>query len=101
VKAVRRAIASGRPKNVITFTFSSLRRRKCFGSLPACFAHTRTKDRGDEHVTTRIAIVTASIVAAIGASAVAVKALHVPDPSIYVLLAAGVVALVMLRRRTS
>jgi len=52
-------------------------------------------------VTTRIAIVTASIVAAIGASAVAVNALHVPDPSIYVLLAAGVVALVMLRRRTS
>jgi hypothetical protein len=52
-------------------------------------------------VITRIAIVTASIVAAIGASAVAVNVLHVPDPSIYVLLAAGVVALVMLRRRTS
>jgi hypothetical protein len=52
-------------------------------------------------VTIRIAIVTASIITAIGASAVAVKVLHVPDPSIYVLLAAGVVALVMLRRRTS
>ena len=50
---------------------------------------------------TRIAIVIASIFAAAGASAVALGALHVPDPSIYVLLSAGIVALVMLRRRTS
>jgi PEP-CTERM motif len=45
--------------------------------------------------------VTASIFAAAGASAVAVNVLQVPDPSIYVLLAAGVAALVMLRRRSS
>ncbi len=49
---------------------------------------------------TRIAIVMALTFATIGASAVAIGALKVPDPSIYVLLTAGVLALVMLRRRT-
>jgi len=52
-------------------------------------------------VFSRIAIGIALILAAAAGSVVAVNVLHVPDPSVYVLLAAGVVALVMLRRRTS
>ena len=50
---------------------------------------------------TRIVIVTALVSMAIAVSAVAMNVIRVPDPSIYVLLAAGVLALVMLRRRTS
>jgi hypothetical protein len=38
---------------------------------------------------------------AIAASMIAMHDIVVPDPSIYVLLAAGVLALIMLRRRTS
>ena len=50
---------------------------------------------------TRIVIVTSLIAMAIAASAFAMNVIRVPDPSIYVLVAAGVLALVMLRRRTS
>jgi len=50
-------------------------------------------------VTNRIVIMTALISMAVAASAVAVNILQVPDPSMYVLFAAGIVALVMLRRR--
>ena len=50
---------------------------------------------------TRTVIVTTLIAMAVAASAVAMNVIRVPDPSIYVLVAAGVLALVMLRRRTS
>lgn len=50
---------------------------------------------------TRIIIVTALVSMAIAASVIAMNDIRVPDPSIYVLLAAGVLALIMLRRRTS
>ncbi len=50
---------------------------------------------------TRIVIVTTLVSMAAAASAFALNVIRVPDPSIYVLLAAGVLALVMLRRRTS
>ena len=50
---------------------------------------------------TRIVIVTALVSMAIAASVLRWTYIRVPDPSIYVLLAAGVLALVMLRRRTS
>jgi MYXO-CTERM domain-containing protein len=52
-------------------------------------------------VFTRIVIVTTLVSMAAIASAVALHVFRVPDPSIYVLAAAGVLALVMLRRRTS
>jgi putative flippase GtrA len=68
-----------------------------FGSVHSCFAHTRKS--GDQDVTNRIVIMTALISMAVAASAVAVNILQVPDPSMYVLFAAGIVALVMLRRR--
>jgi len=74
------------------------------GALLTCRpfrAYQNKMSLGDQHVFSRIAIVTALVAAVAGAGAVAVDALHVPDPSIYVLLAAGIVALVMLRRRAS
>jgi MYXO-CTERM domain-containing protein len=50
---------------------------------------------------TRTLIATALVSVAIATSAVAVNVLQAPDPSLFVLLAAGVLALVLLRRRTS
>jgi len=52
-------------------------------------------------VFTRIVIVTTLVAMVVAASAVAMNVIRVPDPSSYVLVAAGVLALVMLRRRTS
>ena len=62
---------------------------------------TYQKNEEGKNVFTRIVIVTTLIAMAVAASAVAMNVIRVPDPSIYVLVAAGVLALVMLRRRTS
>jgi hypothetical protein len=49
----------------------------------------------------RTVIATSVLFAAFAASAAAITLLRAPDLSIYMLLGAGVLALVLLRRRTS
>lgn len=52
-------------------------------------------------VITRTVIAAVLVSMAVAASAVAVNILQVADPSVFVLLAASLLALVLLRRRTS
>ena len=49
----------------------------------------------------RSAVATGLMFTAVAASAAAVTVLEAPDPSIYALLGAGILALVALRRRAS
>lgn len=86
---------------MILFTFSSLRILGCFANLPPLSRIPEQQGESDVFTRTRIVIVTALVSVAIAASVIAVDDIRVPDPSIYVLLAAGVLALIMLRRRTS
>ena len=59
------------------------------------------KIQGMKDVVTRTVIAAVLVSMAVAASAVAVNILQVTDPSVFVLLAASLLALVLLRRRTS
>jgi len=84
--------------NCVYILATSRRAAVCYG---ARLLRAYQKKQGIKDVSARIVIMTALVSMAVAASAVAVNVLHVPDPSIYVLLAAGILALVMLRRRAA
>jgi len=61
----------------------------------------QNKTEGNQQVSGRVVVLVAVVFLAVAAVVIATGMVQLPDPSIYALLVGGVVALVMLRRRTS